>query len=676
MGTGIAKCVAAIATIAFVGACTTGPRPISDRAAETVTARSLRTFKNMGEFDEYRAQLARMGKRHNVWPYAAAPRFPEEVLLAQNDVTPCDPSIQNCSEQHLSEIVLTAAKSTSRKASSITNTQEIDVDEGDIVKQYGRFLIVLQDGRLFSIDTGQAEGSARLIDRLDVYRSPHEGTWYDELLIHGGRLVVTGYSYDTSTSEIDVIAIDETGRLDLQARYEIESEDYYSGKNYASRLVRGQFVVYSPVDLVDLDEGEPLKIPRMRRWTQREGHSEWQPLFAITDVYRPIQPTLHPTLHVLSVCRLDPGSDFGCRSTGIIGPSYRELYVSSRHIYLWLSSDREHWAYGWRGLKPCDANADLFALSPAPAAVFQISIDEGSVRAAHALGIPTDQFAFDERENALLALTVRAPADCYLDERLPMQFAALPLNGFSRTPPHADDRRYRPLRTESGSGIQIRYTQTHAVYGVSHGYSRRYWRRHTPRSGDLVVVPIDRPSTFHTVAAPHTIERLEVVGAHALVAAGVMGAEDLGLSTLRADASSAVASTVVLPAMIETEGRSHAFNALTDEAGTGVFGLPAMYTSTWGQPHWWEVPANVQFFQTDSQLQITSLGELAGVSAKQDDYECEVSCEAWYGNSRPMFIGERVFALISSQLVEGQIQHGRMIEFGRLDLTGPPEIRR
>src|SRR5262249_44465428 len=54
---------------------------------------------------------------------------------------------------------------------SVTNVQTQGVDEGDIVKQLGRFLIVLQDGRLFVVDTapGGRPGLA-LASRANVYR--------------------------------------------------------------------------------------------------------------------------------------------------------------------------------------------------------------------------------------------------------------------------------------------------------------------------------------------------------------------------------------------------------------------------------------------------------------------------------------------------------------------------
>lgn len=55
---------------------------------------------------------------------------------------------------------------------AITNNQTIGVDEGGIVKQIGRFLVVLQDGRLFSADLGEgASARLRLADRTDLSKT-------------------------------------------------------------------------------------------------------------------------------------------------------------------------------------------------------------------------------------------------------------------------------------------------------------------------------------------------------------------------------------------------------------------------------------------------------------------------------------------------------------------------
>src|SRR5207237_3129345 len=77
----------------------------------------------------------------------------------------------------------------------ITNNQMEGVDEGDIVKQIGQYLLVLQDGRIFVVDT-RARGGRRLAlaERMNVYRDRNQYMWYDEMLVFGDRILITGYS--------------------------------------------------------------------------------------------------------------------------------------------------------------------------------------------------------------------------------------------------------------------------------------------------------------------------------------------------------------------------------------------------------------------------------------------------------------------------------------------------
>jgi hypothetical protein len=41
----------------------------------------------------------------------------------------------------------------------------------------------------------------------------------------------------------------------------------------------------------------------------------------------------------------------------------------------------------------------------------------------------------------------------------------------------------------------------------------------------------------------------------------------------------------------------------------------------------------------------------------------------WYGNARPLFLRGRIFALLGYELVEGQVQGGRMRELRRVSFA-------
>ena len=76
-----------------------------------------------------------------------------------------------------------------------------------------------------------------LTDRTDVYVHKDDGAWYDEMLVEGERIIVTAYSYGNQATEISIFRLDQTsGGLSREGRFFLNSYDYYSGENYASRI--------------------------------------------------------------------------------------------------------------------------------------------------------------------------------------------------------------------------------------------------------------------------------------------------------------------------------------------------------------------------------------------------------------------------------------------------------
>ena len=51
---------------------------------------------------------------------------------------------------------------------------------------------------------------------------------------------------------------------------------------------------------------------------------------------------------------------------------------------------------------------------------------------------------------------------------------------------------------------------------------------------------------------------------------------------------------------------------------------------------------------------------------------CRASCVDWYGNSRPLFVGGRVFALMGYEIVEGAATEKRIVETRRVSFAPRP----
>ena len=157
---------------------------------------------------------------------------------------------------------------------SITNNQEAGVDEGGIVKAHGEHLIVLRRGRLFTVRLGDRDLTP--ICKVDAYPPGSSmGTWYDEMLVHDDTVVVVGYSYRASATEIGLFDLDDQGCVSHRSTHFLHSHDYYSSRNYASRLVDGKLVFYMPHYLgnVDVEEGHLVAeatLPSVRRHDRTE----------------------------------------------------------------------------------------------------------------------------------------------------------------------------------------------------------------------------------------------------------------------------------------------------------------------------------------------------------------------------------------------------------------------
>jgi hypothetical protein len=90
---------------------------------------------------------------------------------------------------------------------------------------------------------------------------------------------------------------------------------------------------------------------------------------------------------------------------------------------------------------------------------------------------------------------------------------------------------------------------------------------------------------------------------------------------------------------------------------------------------WWfrSGASDVSYISVDAGGQLRSAGELlARQDAQNPAYRCEVSCVDWYGNTRALYIGDRVFALSATELIEGAMERGRIQERRRLNLSAPP----
>ncbi len=529
---------------------------------------------------------------------------------------------------------------------SITNVQEQGVDEGGIVKTRGDHLVVLRRGRLFSIDvSGEDRKPISMVNAFP--RGPRVETWYDEMLISGNTIIVVGYSYGAGGTELGLFHIDDEGHITRRSTQYLRSDDYYSSRNYASRLLGDKLVFYMPQPLFGYGSDE-LTLPGFRR--SRAG--DWTDITSATQIYRPIQPTEYPVLHTVVTC--DVGSKLSCSARGVIGPYGRNFYVSQSAVYVWVHEG--HGGY--------DEDGQKRRIEDAPGVVYRLPLGGGDVGALRVWGVPTDQFSFKETDDNLHVL-VRSEGggDWMWSPEASAGSVALmsvPVAGFTTKVGTAKREAYTELpHPGEAYDFQNRFIGDYVVYGTGSGWGHA--AEETSRKAFFH--PYRQGGKTRTLALPHGVDRLEALGQHAMVIGS--DGKNLHFSSVELGEVPAVTSRYVQQAANQGETRSHGFFFKPSGARDGVLGLPIRGGSEAGGEHLVHGSASVLFLEVDN-LKLGDLGSLAALSRNDDD-ACVMSCVDWYGNARPIFYKQRVFALMGYELVEGKLGDGKISEVGRVN---------
>lgn len=534
-----------------------------------------------------------------------------------------------------------AAAKAGAAAESITNNQVAGVDEGGIVKVHGKHLVILRRGKLFTVNVDRANLAP--VDSADAFGPDVDprGAWYDEMLVSGNTVAVIGYSYSRGGTELALFDIDAAGKLAYRATYHVKSSDYYSSRNYASRLVGTKLVMYTPIPINIWHNDLNSRFPSMRRWEKSEKGSppSFRRIADATRIYRtdePLDPSRGTTLHTIVSCDLAQ-PELSCESSGVLGPSGRVFHVSSRAVYVWTV-----------GYGPQEAGKPAQALS----AVFRLPLDGKAPSALKTQGSPVDQFSFLEGEDAHLNVLVRANGQgdgMWRAERAGGNLALLrvPLRSFGDGRTAAPQGAYTNLPAANGANLQNRFIGKRLLYGAGAGWGQDGGK------GEIAVTRFaDAGAPTQVLALGHMPDRIDALGNDA-IAIGASG-PDLVFSSLRLAADASVASRFALAGAAQGESRSHGFFYKPDAPGAGILGLPILGGGEErGRPVWAQ-PASMLYLRSNK-LALTEIGRLDSKPGVGANDGCKASCVDWYGNARPVFLRGRAFALLGYEIVEGRV---------------------
>lgn len=534
-------------------------------------------------------------------------------------------------------------------AESVTNVQHAGVDEGGIVKVHGDHLIVLRRGRLFTVAIGSdALHPISVVNAFGPDINP-EDTWYDEMLVSQDTIAVIGYSYDRGGTEIGLFKIDNKGQLTYQFTYHLRSNDYYSSRNYASRLIGNKLIFYTP-SYLSLETADPMQeFPAIRRWHSGAKDGEFKRIVAATRVYRPEYVMRSPyglALHTVTICDLSNGG-FECQGTGVVGPAGRVFYVSPQSVFVWMSD------WNREGLKP-----QMNSL------VYRMPLDGSAPSALRVSGSPVDQFSFLESENEHLNVLVRSESSgdgMWSAESAAGDVALLrvPLSSFSDGSETAPANHYHSLPKPEGYTFQNRFVADYLLYGSGSG-----WGNPVKTQDGSIYAAKWTTGEAHKLKLVHGVDRIEAMGNDAVVV-GTDG-RDLHFTAMRLGQQPEIAGSYSREGASQSELRSHGFFYKPDGDESGTIGLPISLPGRAGYKHLFENSAAILFLRNSS-LRFEQLGELGAQPDGAVDDRCRASCVDWYGNARPLFLRGRIFALLGYEIVEGAVLDGQISERRRIN---------
>jgi hypothetical protein len=547
-----------------------------------------------------------------------------------------------------------AQDASSREATgeSVTNVQHAGVDEGGIVKVHGNHLVMLRRGRLFTVAIGG--DTLRPVSAVDAFEPDIDpsASWYDELLVSGDAVVVIGFSYERGGTEVGLFRIDRDGRLRHRSTYHLRSNDYYSSRNYASRLVEGKLIFYTPLYL-SLNQEDPFEgFPAVRRWRPGAEQEEFKRLLPATRVYQPGRPVNGEdalALHTVTVCDLE-AEEMACEGTAVLGPPGRVFYVSPGAVYVWVSD--------WRRAKGEESD---------PASMlYRIPLDGGGPSGVAVRGSPVDQFSFLESADGHLNVLIRGGADgdgMWHAETTAGSTALLrvALDSFGDGTGAAAPESYRELPAPTGYTFQNRFVGDYLLYGTGSG-----WGPPEQQSASTLYAVPWAEGAATALPLPHGVDRIEVMGPDAVVV-GTDG-QNLHFSAVHLGRRPELGQRYVSAGASQGELRSHGFFYKADGRDGGILGLPIRGPGEPGHAHLREGSASILFLR-NRLSRFEELGELAAAAEESVDDGCRASCVDWYGNARPLFVRGRIFALLGYEIVEGRLDGAAIREARRISYS-------
>ncbi len=499
------------------------------------------------------------------------------------------------------------------------SNQHPELDEGAIIKRHGDVLVVLRRGRLFTFTVGGGR-----LDSLAVAPDESE-SWNDELLVIQGTVTVVRYHHDGDGMAIALFDLDAAGGLRRRDTHHLRSNPYVSAGHHSARALGDRLLLFTSMPLAGHDDPDDW-LPALGRG---DGTNPKVPMAVIpkTRVFRPVDRlNQHAQAHALIGCRMAPS--FSCDATVILGEELRAYYVSPAAAYAWSGP--------WT-----QSRSDR-------SIVYRFPLDGAPVTAVGVYGAPYGQLAFVEDQHHLNVTIVN-------DEGV--RLLRTPLSSFTDGTADVAPGHYRSLANGTYLYANSRFVGPYLLAGISDGNGRD--------DMSVSVVHLERNRRFD-LALSHSVDHIEPIGAHAVVIG--RGEAGLGVTAISLSGTPGIVSSLQLPRARESEEYGSALLDRQDADRAGLLGVLI-------GPRGPDTPAATRIAVLRNQrLSFTTSGAITMEAALPPPDQGDTQTVEW-STMRPIFAGDRIFAVAGFTLVEGRLARGQIEVVRRIDLAPKPIAR-
>jgi hypothetical protein len=556
-----------------------------------------------------------------------------------------DVAISLCNNQMVLQQAVSTTGGPANARADFGPVEQQGVDEGDDVRVFGRFVLILRRGRLFSFDLGSDAGrrrTLRLVGFMNLYGAVGNTVFrpYYKIMLRGNQVVVIGYDNSEHEVEIQLLRIADDGTVSRTAMHQLRVNCEYV--RCAARLAGEKLVLFSSIPL-NSRSADPLSpLPAVRRVYPNSEPEVFRPLVTPQRIFRFPSDSLigsAPFLSAVTICDVKLPA-LSCEARVIIGPRDDDYDVSPTATYVW-THEGDH----PNVLRPNESAMTLF----------RVPLSGHSPQAIRLTGGPFGRLAPNEDARGILHLFAsgdREAAALFTIQRADFG------DGTRDAPASA----HRTLPITKGGDVRSQFVGSWLFYSVGGGYLR--YRSPTTT---LFALPVEGGEP-RRINLPYYVERIATMDSGAIVV-GTAAPFALYFLRIKPSATSPFNGHFALanPSHMEYEDEAFVQGAIGSERG--VLAIPGSGYGRSDSTHWVTGSTNVVFVRTSPRgfLKVGSLSIKPG-SPESDSLEVQSGWfDDWYGNTRGIFVGERVFALIGYELIEARMVDGRLVERQRIN---------